>query len=59
MPGYGFSKGMNLLDIKVHLAQPEGPTTRVYNYGLGCFGEKEKNKKTKRLPTDVSSGVNL
>ena len=32
------------------------PTTRVYNYVLGCFGEK---KKKKRLATDVSSGVNL
>ena len=33
-------------------AELEGPTTRIYNYVLGCFGEK----KEKRLATDVSSG---
>ena len=26
-----------------HIAQPEGPTTRIYNYVLGAFGEKKKN----------------
>ena len=39
------------------IAQPEGLTTRVYNYGLGGFGEKNKEKK--RLATVVSSGANL
>ena len=28
-----------------HIAQLEGPTTRIHNYVLGCFGEKEKLKK--------------
>ena len=37
----------------------EGPTTRIYNYVLGGFGEKKKKKKKKRLATDVSSGANL
>ena len=27
------------------MAQPEGPTTRIYNYVLGDFGEKKKKKK--------------
>ena len=28
-----------------HMPQPEGPTTRIYNYALGGFGEKKKKKK--------------
>ena len=28
-----------------HITQPEGPTTRIYNYVLGGFGEKKKKKK--------------
>ena len=28
-----------------HIAQPEGPTTRIYNHVLGGFGEKKKKKK--------------
>ena len=42
-----------------HVAQPEGPTSRIYNYILGAFGEKKKKKKKKRLATVVSSGANL
>ena len=34
------------------------PTIRIYNYVLGGFGEKKERKK-KRLATDVSSGANL
>ena len=34
------------------------PTTRIYNYVLGGFGE-EKKKKKKGLAADVSSGANL
>ena len=26
-------------------AQPEAPRTRIYNYVLGGFGEKKKEKK--------------
>ena len=33
-----------------HKAQPEGPTTRIYNYVLGSFGEK-KEKKGRKLAT--------
>ena len=25
-----------------HIADPKGPTTRIYNYVLGGFGEKKK-----------------
>ena len=28
-----------------HIAKPEGPTTRIYNYVLGGFGEKRKIKE--------------
>ena len=42
-----------------HMPQPEGPTTKIYNYVLGGFGEKKKKKRRKRLATDVSSGANL
>ena len=28
-----------------HMAQPEGPTTRMYNYVLGLWGEEEEKKK--------------
>ena len=30
------------------MPQPEGPTTRMYNYVLGDFGEKKKKKKEKK-----------
>ena len=44
-----------------HIAEPEGPTTRMYNYVLGGFGEEKKKEEEeeKRLATDVSSGANL
>ena len=28
-----------------HIAQPEGPTTRIYNCVLGGFGEKKKREE--------------
>ena len=40
------------------MPQLEGPTTKIYNYVLGGFGEKKK-KKRRRLATVVSSGANL
>ena len=40
------------------MPQLEGPTTKIYNYVLGGFGEK-KQKKKRRLATVVSSGANL
>ena len=39
------------------MPQLEGLTSRAYNYVLGGFREKKKEKK--RLATDVSSGANL
>ena len=28
-----------------HIAEPEGPTTRIYNYALRGFGAKKKRKE--------------
>ena len=42
-----------------HVAEPKGPTTRIYNYVLGVLWEKKKKEKSRRLATDVSSGANL
>ena len=39
-----------------HTAQPEALTTRIYNYVPGGFGEKKREKKKKRLATDVRLG---
>ena len=44
-------------EAAAHTAQPEGPTTRIYNYVLGALGSR-RGKKT-RLATDVISGANL
>ena len=45
-------------EVVSHIAQSEGPTTRIYNYVLGeLWGEEEGGKK--RLATDVSSDANL
>ena len=41
-------------EVASHIAQPEGPTTRIYKYVPGVLGEKKKEEK--RLATDVSSG---
>ena len=32
-------------EMASHIAQPGEPTTRIYNYVLGSFGEKKKEKK--------------
>ena len=32
-------------EVAFHIAQPEGPTTRIYNYVLGGFGEKKKKEE--------------
>ena len=34
-------------EVASHVAQPEGPTARIYNYVLGGFGEEEK--KTQKI----------
>ena len=28
-----------------HIAQPEGPTTRIYNYVLGALGRRRRKKR--------------
>ena len=35
------------VEVMSHITQPEGPTTRIYNYVLGDFGEKKKKKEKK------------
>ena len=32
-------------EVASHIAQPEGPATRIYNCVLGDFGEKRKKRK--------------
>ena len=32
-------------DMASHIAEAEGPKTRIYNYVLGDFGEKKEKKK--------------
>ena len=32
-------------EVASHIVQPEGPTTRIYNYVLGGFGEKDEDEK--------------
>ena len=34
-----------------HMPQLEGPTTKIYNYVLGGFGRKRKNKILKKKET--------
>ena len=36
-------------EVASHIAQPEALTTRIYNYVLGGFGEKKKEKKRRRF----------
>ena len=35
-------------EVSSHIAEPEGPTTRIYNYVLGGFEDKKKKKKKKK-----------
>ena len=43
-PGHGHGHA----EAASHIAQPEGPTTRIYNCVLGGLGEKKKKKKEKK-----------
>ena len=59
-PGHGHgTTHLSPAEVASHIAQPEGPTTRIYNYVLGDVGEKKKKKKERELVTDASSGANL
>ena len=33
------------VEVASHMPQLEGPTTKIYNYVLGAFGEKKQEKK--------------
>ena len=47
-PGHGHGTAHQaMLRLHPHIAQPEGPTTRIYNYVLGGFGNKKKEKNKK------------
>ena len=35
-------------EVASYIAQPEGPTTRIYNYILGGFAGKKKKKKNEK-----------
>ena len=48
-PGHGHGHA----EVASHIAQPEGPTTRIYNYVLGAFEEKKKKSISQ------SKGYNL
>ena len=61
-PGRGtWHRSSGHAEAASHMSQLEGPTTKIYNYVLGGerFGEKNQEKKKKRLATVVSSGANL
>ena len=36
-----------------HIEEPEGPTTRIYNYALGGFGEKKKKEDWQQMLAQV------
>ena len=39
-----------------HILQLEGPTTKIYNYVLGSFGEKKEKLKIKKIEEDGNIG---
>ena len=41
-----------------HIAQPEGPTTGIYNYELGGFGEKKQTNKSRFEILKLHAGNN-
>ena len=47
-PGHGtWHCSPSHAEVASHIAQPEGPTAKIYNYVLGGFGEKKKKKEKK------------
>ena len=44
-PGNGHGTMSGHAEAASHMPQLEGPTTRIYNYVLGDFGEKKGEKK--------------
>ena len=45
-PGFRQSRSSHAEAVS-HTAELEGPTTRIYNYALGDFGEKKTKKSLK------------
>ena len=56
IPGTDTAPSSGHVEAVSHIAQPEGPATRIYNCVLGGEGEGEGEE---RLAADVSSGANL
>ena len=49
-PGHGpSSTHLSHAEAGSHVAQPEGPTARIYNYVLGSFVGKKKKKNKKKI----------
>ena len=46
-------------EVASHIAQLEGPTTGIYNYVLGGFGEKKKGKKREDWQEIFAQGQSL
>ena len=40
-------------EVESNIVQPEGPTTRIYNYVLGGFGEKKEEKNWQQILAQV------
>ena len=40
-------------EVASHIAEPEGPATRIYNYVLGGFGEKKKKEDWQQMLAQV------
>ena len=45
--GANIHHSSGLVEATSHVAEPEGPTSRMHNYVLGDFGEKKRKEKEK------------
>ena len=43
--GVDMALSLGYTEAASHMPQLEGPTTKIYNYVLGGFGDKKKKKK--------------
>ena len=43
------------VEVASHVAQPEVPTTRIYNYVLGVWGRRKRKKKLGRLGRPIKN----
>ena len=56
-PGFGswartWHPSLGHVEVASHMPLLEGPTTKIYNYVLGGFGEKKSRKKGKKQIDD-------